>query len=140
MATPGDLRRAIASVGVVGGALSLVMLVMGGLGAAWSTVVGVLVVVLNMLALDRVWRTRTTSPPRTAVQRLLAAVGASLRVLVLYAGVWFVLKKRIADPIPFVVGLMALPVGLLLYSSMRWFGRAKEGADHPPPSPPDPDA
>jgi hypothetical protein len=104
----------MSSVAVAGAILSLGMLVWRGPMAGWSTACGAAVVALNLWALHRALGGKPKSP--------LAVV----RLAVLYAGVWVLLKKGIVDPIPFVVGVMALPAGLI-GSSMRSSGRGKEG-------------
>jgi len=130
MATPRDLRRAMLAVAICGAVFSLAMLAFGGPSAGWSTAAGSAVVVLNLYALHRALGQRMAAPQtRGAVARILASLTGILRIFALYIGVWLLLKKGVVDPIPFVVGLMSLPAGLVS-SSMRSSGRGKEG----PPS------
>jgi hypothetical protein len=59
------------------------------------------------------------------------ALGA-LKMLLLFGAVWFLLTSRAVDPIPFVVGLGALPIGLVT-GSLLSPGRAKEAREDDEP-------
>jgi hypothetical protein len=137
VATPRDLRGPLISVSATGAALTAAMGALGTGRSAWSTGVGALVAVANLYVLGRVVGA-TLGTGGGAAWRILGG----MKMLILFAAVWLLLTSRLVDPIPFVVGLGALPIGLVTGSLVPGFvagdyGREAPGSDPKPPQKPD---
>ena len=101
-----------------------VAIVLGGL-AAWrfgvhagvSALTGGGLATLNLYVLARsVGRVLADDKDVSAKKKALRGFGALLRLLALYAGVTFLLAEHWVEPIPFGVGYLSLPVGIVIAS------------------------
>jgi hypothetical protein len=101
------LTVAVVGVGLTGGAVSLF-----GASVAWSVGVGAALATLNLWALARVITGRGTSEAPGRRQGVLAA----LKMLGLIAVVWLLMRHGVTAPIPMVVGLGSLPIGIVIGS------------------------
>jgi hypothetical protein len=116
-----DLRRAIVSVAWTGAVLAVLALFLFGVRAAFSTAVGALLACGNLYVLGRVVAAMLGRGSGLGAWRLVGVI----KMVALIVAVWLLLTKGIVDPIAFVVGLGALPLGLAI-DSMRTPGRANE--------------
>jgi ATP synthase I chain len=119
-----DLRYSVGWVAAAGGVLSLGMLFFFGLRAGFSTAVGAAVACANLLVLARVVAAMLG---RGTSVRAWRAVGV-IKMVALIVAVWALLTTGLVDPIPLVVGLGALPLGLAT-GSMLGSGRGKEAPE-----------
>ncbi len=89
-----------------------------GARAGISALVGGGVATLNLYVLARsIGRLLADDGKDTAAKiKAMRGLGALLRLLLLYAGVTFLLVQHLVDPIPFGVGYLSLPVGILVAS------------------------
>jgi hypothetical protein len=76
-----------------------------GIGAG----IGGLTAVLNLWAFTRIGRAMLSSPFRRGSWGFLAV----LKLLLLFGGVFVILKKDLADPLSFLIGYLALPIGIV---------------------------
>jgi hypothetical protein len=76
-----------------------------GIGAG----IGGLTAVLNLWAFTRIGRAMLSSPFRRGSWAFLAM----LKLLLLFGGVFVILKKDLADPLSFLIGYLALPIGIV---------------------------
>jgi hypothetical protein len=118
-----ELRRFILAVAITGAVLALAMLGISGVHAGFSTAMGAGVACANLYVMGR------------AVAAMLGPSGGrgwklvgALKMLALFAGVWLLLTKGVVDPIPLVVGLCALPLGLAIGSILA-NSRGKEAPE-----------
>ncbi len=116
MATPREMRGPLVAVCVAGVALTAGALLFGGARTGISTGTGAVIAALNLWILARAIGGTGSSGWRT--------VGL-LKMLGLFGGVWLLLTYHLVDPIPLVVGLGALPIGLTT-GSMLSAGRARK--------------
>ena len=116
MAAPPEMRGPLVAVCVTGIVLSGGALVFAGFPAAISTGIGAVVAAVNLWVLAQVIGGTGSAGWRT--------VGL-LKMLGLFGGVWLLLTYHLVDPIPLVVGLGALPIGLTT-GSMLSSGRARK--------------
>jgi ATP synthase I chain len=116
MATPPEMRAPLVAVCVAGVVLTAGALVFGGLRTGFSTGIGASIAAINLWVLARVVGGADSARWRTV---------ALLKMLGLFGGVWALLTYHLVDPIPLVVGLGALPIGLTT-GSMLSAGRARK--------------
>lgn len=116
MAIPRDLRALLAAVAICGAAFTVGAFVLAGAHAAFSTAIGAAIATSNLYVLGR-----AVGATGKSAWRVIGLV----KMLALFAGVWLLLTWRLVDPIPLVVGLGALPVGLTT-GSMLSAGRARK--------------
>jgi hypothetical protein len=119
-----DLRQAIVAVAVTGAVLALAMLFLSGIRASFSAAVGAGVACANLYVLGRAVAAMLERGSFASAWRLVGL----LKMILLFGGVWLLLTAGIVDPIPLVVGLGALPLGLAL-GSMLGAGRGKEAPE-----------
>jgi hypothetical protein len=119
-----DLRRAIRWVAVTGALLALAMGLFSGFRAGFSTAVGAAVASANLYVLGRAVAAMLGRGSGARAWRMLGL----LKMILLFAGVWILLTTGLVDPIPLVVGLGALPLGLAT-GSMLGSGRGNEAAE-----------
>ena len=119
-----DLREAAFWVAGAGALLSLGMLFFFGLRAGISTAVGAALACANLYILSRVVAAMLG---RGSSVKAWRAVGV-VKMISLIAAVWLLLTTGLVDPIPLVVGLGALPLGLAT-GSMLSTGRGKEAPE-----------
>ncbi len=106
------LRTAILSVAVVGVGLTGGAVSFFGASMAWSVGVGAALATLNLWALARVITGRGGHEAPGRRQGVLAA----LKMLGLIAVVWLLMRHGVTAPIPMVVGLGSLPIGIVIGS------------------------
>jgi hypothetical protein len=88
-----------------------------GARAGISALTGGAVGTLNLYLLARsIGRLLADDVDEPARKKLLLGLAALLRVLVLYAGVIFLLVEHWVDPIAFGVGYLSLPLGIVVAS------------------------
>jgi hypothetical protein len=116
VAAPREMRGPLVAVCVAGVVLTGGALVLGGLQTGISTGIGAAIAGLNLWVLARVVGGTESAGWRT--------VGL-LKMLGLFGGVWLLLTYHVVDPIPLVVGLGALPIGLTT-GSMLSAGRGRK--------------
>jgi hypothetical protein len=119
-----DLRQAITWVAVTGVILALGVVFFSGFRAGFSTAVGAAVASANLYVLGRAASAMLGRGSGAQAWRIVAV----LKMLLLFVGVWVLLTTGIVDPIPLVVGLGALPLGLAT-GSMLAAGRGKEAPE-----------
>jgi hypothetical protein len=117
-----DLRRAIRWVAIAGAVLALPMGLFAGIHAGFSTAVGALVACVNLYVLGR--SVGAMIGRGSPAWRFVSV----LKMIALFGGVWLLLTTGIVDPIPLVVGLGALPLGLAA-GSMLDRSRGKEAPE-----------
>ena len=105
------LRTAIAAVAVTGVAFTGAALFFFGVRVAWSVAVGAGLAALNLWALARV-----ISTPGDEAPSRRRGVLAALKMLGLVAAVWLLMRHGVTAPIPMVVGLGSLPIGIVIGS------------------------
>lgn len=109
----------------IGAVFTLVALATFGSRTALSVFVGASIAVSNLLVLRAIIRSilrpREEDEPAEAPsdakddgRRGGTAWGifAVLKIFILFGGVWFLLTKKVVDPIPLVVGYGVLPLGI----------------------------
>lgn len=119
---------------VLGAIFTVLALATFGSRAALSVAVGATIAVANLLMLRAIIRS-ILKPPDEATDAGDAdeadppptyedsredgrrggtawGIFAVLKIFVLFAGVWFLLTKKVVDPIPLVVGYGVLPLGI----------------------------
>ena len=107
---PEGFRAPLLSVAATGVALTAAILILSTLRAGWSTAIGGMVATSNLYVMGRIIASRGAGAWR---------IVGGLKMLLLFGGVWLLLTSRAVDPIPFVVGLGALPIGLVTGSLLR---------------------
>lgn len=122
-----DILRSAFAAALLGAAFALGALGAYGARAAWSVLVGTGIAVANLLAMRVILRALvkvpaegepSPSPGKSLVWGLLAV----LKILLFFGGVWFLLTRRLVDPMPLVVGYGTLPLGIAasaVWSSLR---------------------
>ena len=123
-AEPPDprIKTAVIAVAIVGALFTVGGLGFFGMRSAFCVAVGAAVATGNLYALGKIIDAFTGDKPGGGAWKVFGLV----KIIVLFGGVWLLLTKGIVDPIPFVVGLGSLPVGLSI-SSMLQTGRGKHG-------------
>ena len=124
----GDAAKAAA---ILGGVFAIGALALYGPRAALSVVVGAVIAVANLLTMRAIIHAlvrvpseederagKTTSTAASIGWALLAA----FKILIIFGGIWFLLTRRLVDPMPLVVGYGVLPLGIAgsaIWSSIR---------------------
>ncbi len=119
-----DIGTATKAAALIGGVLAVGALPLSGPRAAVSVLVGAAIAVANLLSMRAIIRAVVRSPqegPSTA--QALWALFAALKILLLFGGIWFLLTRRLVDPIPLVVGYGVLPLGIV--ASAVWSSRRR---------------
>lgn len=116
------IRTAVIAVAVIGVLFTVGGLVVFGPRTGFCVAVGAAVATANLYALGRIIDAFTGDKPGGGAWKVFGLV----KIIFLFGGVWLLLTKGVVDPIPFVVGLGSLPVGLSI-SSMLQTGRGKHG-------------
>lgn len=109
----------------IGAVFTLVALATFGSRTALSVFVGASIAVSNLLVLRAIIRSilrpreedepvEAPSDAKDDGRRGGTAWGifAVLKIFILFGGVWFLLTKKVVDPIPLVVGYGVLPLGI----------------------------
>ncbi len=104
-----ELGRPVFAVAVIGIMLALGALVFGGVPAGIGVAVGASTATLNLWAFSRLGTAFLSRRGVHASWGLLAA----LKLIALFGAVSAILKMEVADPISFVIGYLALPVGIV---------------------------
>jgi hypothetical protein len=112
------LRASIMAVAGVGAALSAAALAFFGPTTALSVVVGAAVSTANLWALGRIVSALLPSESDGAQAQSRAgwALLALVKMLSLVAVVWLLMKHGVVSPVPMLVGLGALPIGVVVGS------------------------
>jgi hypothetical protein len=112
-----DAGQAAKAAAILGAAFSLAALHLYGTRAALSVLIGAAMGIGNLVAM------------RTILRNVLRGSGglawallAGMKILLLFGALWFVLTRRLVDPMPLVVGYMVMPLGIVgsaIWSSLR---------------------
>jgi hypothetical protein len=105
------LRTAILLVGLTGLGFTVAAAFFFGIRVAWSVGIGAALAALNLWALARVISTQGDEAPSRR-----RGVLAVVKMLGLVAVVWLLMRHGVASPIPMVVGLGSLPIGIVIGS------------------------
>jgi hypothetical protein len=105
------LRTAILLVALVGVGFTGAAVFFFGVYVAWSVGIGAALAALNLWALARVISTHGDEAPSRR-----RGVLAVLKMLGLVGVVWLLMRHGVAAPIPMVVGLGSLPIGIVIGS------------------------
>jgi hypothetical protein len=114
------IQTSVIAVAVIGAIFAIGAFALFGVRIGVSVTVGALVATANLYALGRIIGAFTGDKPGGAAWKIFGLV----KILFLFGGVWLLLTKGVVDPIPFVVGLGSLPIGISL-GSMLQTGRGK---------------
>ncbi len=123
---PGDapMRAAIVSVFFSGLCLSLVAFAVFGIKTGLSALLGGILATLNLLVFARVGQAFMERKGNTAPWGVVAV----LKLVLLFGGVWFVLKSDLVSALGLACGYAALPLGVTIASL---FGPTMPDADPP---------
>jgi hypothetical protein len=111
--SPG-ITTAVMAVGAIGAIVTVGAFVVFGLSAGFSVGIGAAVATANLYALGRIIDAYTGNKPGGGAWKVFGLV----KIFFLFGGVWLLLSKGVVDPIPFVVGLGSLPVGISISSML----------------------
>jgi len=106
------MRAALRAVAGTAAFFTLLALLRYGARAAGSVAVGGGAAVVNLYVIARVVRGLVRIAPEHGSAGWSGV--AMLKLLALFGGVSLLLVSRTVDPIPFVVGYAALPIGLVI--------------------------
>jgi hypothetical protein len=112
-----DAGQAVKAAAILGAVLSLATLHLYGTRAAFSVLVGAAMGVGNLVAMRTILRNVLRGSGSAAW-----ALFAGLKIVLLFGGLWFVLTRRLVDPMPLVVGYMVMPLGIVgsaIWSALR---------------------
>jgi len=105
-----ELGRPVFAVAAIGGLATLGALILGSLHAAMGVAIGAGIATANLWMFTRIGTAVIAGHGRPSSSwGILAAV----KLVVLFGGVTVLLKMEIADPVAFLVGYLALPVGIV---------------------------
>jgi hypothetical protein len=104
-----ELGRPVFAVAAIGLMLALGALILSGMPAGIGVVVGASTATLNLWAFTRLGSAFLSRRGVRASWGLLAG----LKLIALFGAVSVILKMEVADPISFLVGYLALPVGIV---------------------------
>jgi hypothetical protein len=112
------MRTSIAMVAIAGAALTASSLVGFDLAAARSVGVGAVIAVVNLWVLGRIVAglLPTEAAGARAQSRAAWALVAAVKMLGLVAAVWLLMRHGVVSPLPMLVGLGALPIGIAIGS------------------------
>ena len=108
------IENAIVAVASVGALFAAFAFVLFRVATGISVTAGAVVATLNLYALGKIIAAFTGEKAGSAFWKVL---GVS-KIFLLFGGVWLLLSKGLVDPIPFVVGLGSLPIGLSIGSML----------------------
>jgi ATP synthase I chain len=120
-----QMRAAITSVFFSGLCLAVAALAFFGVKAGLSALLGGILATLNLYVFARVGQAFMERKGNTAPWGLVAV----LKLLVLFGGVWFVLKSGMVSALGLAAGYASLPLGVTIASL---FGPKPPEADPPP--------
>ena len=107
---PGiELGRPLFAVVAIGVLLAGGALLINGRQTGLGVGVGGLIAALNLWAFTRIGTAMFSGQRRRAGWGLVAM----LKLLALFGAVFWILKKDLADPVSFLVGYLALPIGIV---------------------------
>jgi len=106
------MRAAIWSVCISAGALTFAALAVFGGRAALGVAFGGAIASANLVVFVRV--VQAFLGQRTRAQTVPWAALVMLKLILLFGGVWLILKSGIVDPLALAVGYGALPLGITL--------------------------
>jgi hypothetical protein len=104
-----ELGRLVFAVAAIGALAALITLAIFGATAARGVAVGAAVATLNLWSFTRIGGAFLSRRGLQASWGVLAG----LKLIVLFGGVVWLLKLEIADPVAFLVGYVALPIGIV---------------------------
>jgi ABC-type Co2+ transport system permease subunit len=104
-----ELGRPVYAVAAIGAAIALGAWLLAGANGGAGAAIGAGTATLNLWMFTRIGRGFVSRRGLQASWGVLAA----LKLLVLFGGVATLLKLELADPIAFVVGYLALPIGIV---------------------------
>jgi ATP synthase I chain len=112
------LRTAIATVAIVGAALSAAALAFFGPAAALSVTMGGGIAAANLWALARIVAALLPAEPEAAQAQSRGgwALLAALKMFGLVAAVWLLMRHGVVSALPMLVGFGALPIGIAIGS------------------------
>jgi hypothetical protein len=107
---PGiELGRPLFAVVAIGILLAAGAWLIGGRQTGIGVGVGALIATLNLWAFTRIGTAMFSGQSRRGGWGVLAM----LKLLVLFAAVFGILKRDLADPLSFLIGYLALPIGIV---------------------------
>jgi hypothetical protein len=107
---PGiELGRPLFAVVAIGVLLAGGAWLLKGQPAGLGVGIGALVASLNLWVFTRIGTAMVSGTGRSAGWGLVAL----LKLLMLFGGVFAILKKDLADPLSFLIGYLALPIGIV---------------------------
>lgn len=113
MAAERGTRPASAATALVGAALAAGAWALVGPSAAWSVAAGALVATLNLVALS--WMVgRLMVPSGRSATRGVALVLVLVKTVLLFGGLFALMRGGFVEPIALVVGYGAMPVGIVV--------------------------
>ncbi len=114
----GRLQVALRSVGVSGAVLAVAALAFGGVVPALSVAAGAALAVGNLWALGRIVASLLPedAPSARAQSRAAWALVAALKMIALLAVAWLLMRHGFASPLPMLIGLLSLPIGIAIGS------------------------
>jgi hypothetical protein len=112
MSLPERIRHAILGTAGAGAVFSVGALVSSGLRAASSVALGAALATGNLYLLARLVRRRTAAGQPSQGMAFFVL----FKIAALLFAAFLILKFGVADPLPFIVGCGALPVGLVVGS------------------------
>jgi hypothetical protein len=108
---PGiELGRPLFAVVAIGVLLAFGAWLINGRQTAIGVGIGALVATLNLWAFTRIGKAMVSGQSRRGAGWALVAV---LKLLVLFGAVFGILKRDLADPVSFLIGYLALPIGIV---------------------------
>jgi len=119
------MRRVLGAVAVTGAVLTLGALAFAGVATAFSVAVGAAIAVGNLWIFARVIVALLPADEQGARSQSRAGWGivAILKLFVLVAVVWLLMRHGVVSPLPMVVGLGSLPIGIALGTLVSDRGR-----------------
>jgi len=129
------MRRCLAGVAISGAVLAVGALAVANLWSGFSVAVGAAVATANLWVLARI--VHALLPNDAAGARAQSRAGwslvAALKMVGLVGVVWLLMRHGVVSPVPMMVGLGALPIGIAIGSlvSDRTAEVAAPGDDRP---------
>jgi hypothetical protein len=108
----GTLRAAILAVAAAAAVLSAGALAFAGTRTAIGVAIGGALAIANLVVLARIGQAFISRKGRTAPWAVIAAV----KLVVLFGGVWLLLRSGVASGLALALGYCALPAGITLGS------------------------
>ncbi|WP_394835037.1 hypothetical protein LVJ94_51920 [Pendulispora rubella] len=113
----GSRIPALRPVLIVGAVFTLAAAILFGVHASVSTAAGVAVAVLDLWVITRMVSLMTGIDPSQQGSRWAPIV--LVKFLVLFSGVIILLSLKVILPLPFLTGLGALPLGIVIQGLFR---------------------